>query len=338
MKERSIFLEQQEIKNFCIENWDIGERIDNIVRIPQGTANLFKIQTSNRTYVLKEYQSSINIESIQYEIEAVNILSKTDIPAIPFLKNKQGNQFTIYKDRILQILPFIQGDSYYNNELEGPKLTNISEILGKIVINLKEYNNFPLWRADIENNNRLGKKIEKLNILKNELSSENKYPELIEDIDKKIKICKELNKVNIDFNSFSWLNSHGDYSVIQLLFKNDEVCAVFDFARVTKVPIAWEIVRSFTQSAKPCKDATININELIQYINTFQKHIKLTKYDLENMLVLYLNQLAPTSYGYKEKERENKQLYRFGRWRTKLAMHIFENYKELSKEILRNCC
>ncbi len=337
MKEKTIFKGKQDIINFLNTNYRELNNIQNISRISGGSANLFKIHTDNNIYALKEYQSNVSLESILSEIEVVNILSNTDIPVIPFLKNIEGNQYTIFRERNLQLLPFIQGDIYDNNEIGGEKLINISNMLGKIVFNLKEYNKFPVWRTDIENNNRLGKKIEKLNILKNELIVENKYPELIEDIDKRIDICGEINKIKIDFSKYTWLNSHGDYSVIQLLFKENNISAVLDFARVSKLPIVWEIVRSYTQSSISCKNANIDINEFIQYINIFQQYIKLSKYDLENMLILYLNQLAPASYGYKEKEREDKGLYRFGRWRTKLAIHIFENYREFSSIILKNC-
>ena len=61
------------------------------------------------------------------------------------------------------------------------------------------------------------------------------------------------------------LLSHGDYTSIKLVFDKGEFKQVLDFSSARKLPIVWEIIRSYTSMDKECIFGNINIENLIKY-------------------------------------------------------------------------
>lgn len=57
-------------------------------------------------------------------------------------------------------------------------------------------------------------------------------------------------------------NNRSDYSVLQFIYKDEKI----DFVLASKIPIIWELIKSFTYIDQECKDGIINVNHLIDYI------------------------------------------------------------------------
>ena len=66
--------------------------------------------------------------------------------------------------------------------------------------------------------------------------------EFLKDLENKIKISKKL-KEQFDFSiisKMSIMNSHGDYSVQQLIYNNEKETSVIDFESAKRLPINHE--------------------------------------------------------------------------------------------------
>ena len=66
----------------------------------------------------------------------------------------------------------------------------------------------------------------------------------------------------------SIMNSHGDYSVQQLIYNNEKETSVIDFESAKRLPIMWEIIRSYTYIDKDVKNGEMNIS--VHRIQVFQ--------------------------------------------------------------------
>ena len=139
-----------------------------------------------------------------------------------------------------------------------------------------------------------------------------------------------------DMNKVSVMNTHGDYSILQFIYKNGKINAIIDFVSACKMPIVWEIIRSYSYIDPKVKDGQIDINNLIDYTKTFNKYVLLNKYDLKYMSYLYLVQLLSSTFGYKQYVADNskKELLEFAYFRTKLCKNLDENADKITKALI----
>ena len=157
---------------------------------------------------------------------------------------------------------------------------------------------------------------------------------VIQDLNEKINIMNNLNMDLIDIDKISYYVSHGDFSYLQFIYEEEKVKAIIDFIRVKKLPIVWEIMRSYSYMDKNCKDGKINIDNLILYVKEFMKSVPLNKYDLKYMPYVYMCQLLRSTYGYKEVyKKDNNDILEFAHFRTELCKNIYDNLEEISKKL-----
>ena len=124
---------------------------------------------------------------------------------------------------------------------------------------------------------------------------------------------------------------------MQFIYNNDKIISVLDFISASKLPIAWEIIRSYTYIDINAKDGKIDISNLKDYIKEVNKYIKLSNNDLKIMPYLYMFQLLSSTYGYKEYIYNNKKdLLEFACFRTNLATYLFNNAELISNRLLEN--
>lgn len=205
--------------------------------------------------------------------------------------------------------------------------------MGLIVNALEDYPYDDLVPFDL--NSILSKEKLKHSIKKNnDLINKTSEMYIIKDLERKEVIIKNLLDVNLssDFKNLTLLKSHGDFGIVQLIYGKE--ITVIDFATAMEVPIAYEIIRSYACVDKECADGKINIDNLILYIREFIKYVSLNKYDLKYMAYLYLYKLASSSYGYRQYiNNGDLDLYNFGKWRIKMCVYLFENYKSIGERL-----
>ena len=174
--------------------------------------------------------------------------------------------------------------------------------------------------------------------LEKKVKEDNKYKEKItQDLNNKIMILKTFLE-NFDFSiirKMTIINTHGDFSVQQLIYNDKKGTTVIDFETAKKMPIVWEVIRSYSYIDKDAKNGEFNIDTLVEYFKEFDKYIKLNKYDLKYAPHIYLLQLAGSTFGYKEyiDDYKQKELLKFGLFRTNLCKFLYENLDEISLKL-----
>ena len=95
------------------------------------------------------------------------------------------------------------------------------------------------------------------------------------------------------------------------------------------------LIRSYSYIDKDAKAGTFNLDTFVDYVKTFNKYIKLNKYDLKYIAYLYLIQILNSNFGYKQYiyNHENKELLKFGFLRTNICRYLFNNASIISKRL-----
>ena len=352
MLEKTVFT-RQEIINKIQEKYNIS--ITKIEQESRGSANIFYVYDNQGTkYVLKEFESACNQENVIKEIKIINHLKSNGIKVPNYIKTENQEYYFKYKNRTVILMEFINGYTKESNTGTTAQVIESAEILGKVAKSLENYEDLP--EDLIEkwcNNNKLreGKKkfiqllkrvdkLEKsiqhgqqLNLPSSEIFSKIKL-----DINQRMEIITSLEKMDFsEMTDLTLKNSHGDYSIMQFIYKDEKVEALLDFAKARKMPIAWEIIRSFTYIDKDSENGDINIENLLNYTKVVMKYISLTKCDLKWMPYFYLIQLVSSPFGYEEYLNDNsqKKLLEFAFWRCKMSKTLFEKSQEISGRILQ---
>lgn len=329
-------LNDEKIRKILKEEY--GMLPDEITEVNRGTANIFKIKTEKGNFILKEFNEKRTVESVEKETNIINFLKERNINVPKYIKTVYDKFYIENEGRIIILQEFVDGYTMENNTVEDYKrIIESATLLGKVTKELREYpelseENIIEKQFSKEN---LQNKIVKMKKLKEELKNDNIYKNKFEqDLDFKIKVSEELES-KFDFSiirKMTIINGHGDYSIQQLIYNDKKETTVIDFETAKKLPIVWEVMRSYSYIDKEAKDGNLNIKTLVEYFKEFSKFIKLNEYDLKYAAHIYLIQLICSPFGYKEYNNDYSQtgLLNFAFFRTNLCQYLYENLYEIS--------
>ena len=331
-------LNENSIRKIMNENYKI--EISKIEKIDRGTANIYKIQSKEKKYILKEFSQGRTEESVIKETNIINYLKERNIKVPIYIKSIEGKFYTKYNDRIIVVQEYIEGYTMENNTGNYEKTIESATILGKMtkaLINYKGLSEDGIIEKWFSRES-LKKGIEQLTDLKSKINDDNPYKSIFEkDIDDKINMSKDLiESFNFDIISkLSIMNSHGDYSVQQLIYNDKVGTTVIDFETAKKLPIIWEVMRSYSYIDEDAKGGNINIETLIDYVKEFSKYITLNKYDLKYATKIYLIQIVSSQFGYKQynDNYEKTGLLKFALFRTNLCRCLYNNSNNISSRL-----
>ena len=227
-----------------------------------------------------------------------------------------------------------------NNTGDYKKTIESAVILGKITQALKDYDGLEengiieKWfsKESLENG------IIKMEDLINKLNLDNPYREKFEkDLQDKINMSKDLLN-NFDFEmirKMTIMNSHGDYSVQQLIYKDNGETTVIDFETAKKLPIIWEVMRSYSYIDEKAKNGELHIDTLEEYVKEFENYVPLNEYDLKYAAQLYLIQIVSSTFGYKQYNDNyaKTELLEFALFRTNLCRYLYNNLEKISARL-----
>ena len=341
MSEETVFINNEEIKNVIKEIY--GIITEYIEKLKRGSANIYKIKANNNYYVLKEFPSRYTNIEIKKEINVINHLRLKGLKVPTYIKCLDGNYSFMYKEKIVVMQEFIDGYTIEPNNGNYEQTIESATNFGKIIQGLEDIpftlptNDLSSWYSKESFINSQNKHYEILMMLDNSNKIDRKIKN---DIINKIKILDNI--INrYDFSeviNLTCKNTHGDYSVMQFIYKNGKINATIDFVSACKMPIVWEVIRSYSYIDKNSKNGEFNINTFIDYVKEVCKYVKLNKYDIKYMPYLYMIQLLNSTYGYKQflNDRSNIDMFNFGCFRTKICKYLYKNAELISKRLLEN--
>lgn len=206
-----------------------------------GTANAnYLVQCDDGHYVLRRRNPKYSvIEWIEYEIEYLEHISHKGIEVPVPLKNKQGKGWTSASEYVYQLSPYLDGDPFdAQNERHVPEA---GAFLGRLHSALGHFK--PVAVKDwprYDDPNRM------LEILQTVLAdhasristSESATLRYVEENIKQI-----LNNVpDNKYHALPKVTVHGDYHPANVKYRDQEICALFDFDWISLQPRMKDVV------------------------------------------------------------------------------------------------
>ena len=314
-----------------------------ITKLNRGSSNLFEINVNGKRYILKEFNSNKPVSLVEKEIRLIKYLQNGKLQVPQYIQLNDGRYYFIFNGKVVILQQFIEGYTVENNTGNYEQMMESATILGKLIRELIGYEGLEeegiidKWFS--KKSVQIG--VQKLEEEKKNIKGDNKYKEqFIADFNDKILIANALID-QFDFGiirRLSIMNTHGDYSIQQLIYNEGKLATVIDFETAKKMPIVWEIVRSYSYVDKNAEDGKIDTDNLIQYFKEVSKYVELNEYDLKFAPHIYLMQLIGSTFGYREynKDCSQKDLLKFALFRTNLCRSLYANLDKISESLLEN--
>lgn len=320
-----------------------GININKIKFINKGSANIYKIfSNDNEIYVLKEFQSKYTKDDVLREINAIAYLRENSkIPLPKYIQCKNGKFYFLHKQKVVVMQEFIEGHVFNKNEGNYEQLLESARYLGEIINGFEKYEtNQKIDIKDWYSKEEIEKANKKYNAILKKADNSKIGNKIKKDMAFKKQLLKDLEKI-IDFSEINLIThkvSHGDYSSLQFIYDdNNKVKAILDFIKVKKLPIIWEIARSYSYIDEKAKNGHIDIKNIVAYTKEVSKVTKLNKYDLKYLSYVYLIQLARSTYGYEEYFNgvtNKEELLEFAFYRTNICRELYSKANLISNELL----
>ena len=328
----------EEIKKILKQKYNLD--IKSIQKINRGSANIFKIETKDEKYILKEFQSKYNQKEIEKEVHVINHLKIKNLQVPEHLKNVDGTYMFDHQGNTCILEKYIEGDTIEKNTGNKEMLKESAIYLALIIKGLEDYPYDDLWNCNLDkysDKETFSQSIQKYNQII-ERSKGDKYEKIItKDLKDKIEMIQKIQTKDLSqIENITVKATHGDYNVLHFIYEKEHIKAIIDFANSAKLPIVWEIIRSYSYLDKEAKNGKINIDNLVFYTKEYLKYEFLNEYDLKYMPYIYLTQLLNSTYGYKQYlQNKNEELLKFGIERTNYCRTLFKDSDEISQKLLK---
>ena len=340
MIEKSIFETKNEIISWVNSNYDLN--IKSVEYTELGSANCFYLRRDNKVFFMKEFQEKISQEALEIEVEVCDFLTQKGLQTSKFIKNNKGEYISNYKGKCINVQRYIDGHTYEMFELPEDLLYLSGRYLGMINRYMSELDECELsfhdeWLSSWSNKKEI-EKIQKLLDERHADIDDEILQKVKKDFEFKMKILSHMDGYSRKFLGSYKCNSHGDYSLLQLLFDKGEMKAVIDFASVCCLPPTWEIIRSYTYAASECREGNdIDYDKFKKYLDEYLKENEIPRKDIILMPSLYFFNLIRSTFGYKQLLKDNNASnLEFAFWRTKMCKFLYEHLSEFEHFLEEN--
>lgn len=314
-----------------------GLAVRAVERIDRGSAALFKLYGSEAAFILKVFQPKFRADSILREVHVTDFLRQNGISVPEYIPCRNGDFYFMQNGRIAILQAFIPGQTREKGCCSKRELLDSARLLAQIVNALEHYPYDDLLPCEISRYGSAARLLQAKAAYADLMAAAHADAvhgaEICRDLQDRLVMIARVSDAGafVNTNALTLKRSHGDYSVMQLLYDGSEIKAVLDFVNAGEVPIAWELIRSYSYM-----DCTFNAARLAAYTNEYRRYAEVSMDDLRYMPYLYLGQLLSSTYGYKQYlQTGDEELLAFGRWRTEMCRYLIANAGEVSAELVR---
>lgn len=256
----------------------------------------FLIHTHQGKFIYKISDAN-EMNHPEEEPEICNFLFQRRIRVSEYLKNKSGNFVTPFdSERVSHIQKYVEGNVFAMNEAPGWFMVQSPLLLGRIHNELHQYKELPMGIGENFFKYMTPENAEKSYRHSYEMAEQRGETDLLNDLELRLKIIPKIRNWKFDVQKLTYRNSHGDYTVNQIICGKNKINAVVDWTCACRHPVIWEITRSFFYAEPSCIDGQYDKLKLKNYVGHYCRIAPLTQYDRDNLIKLYLYQLAVCDY------------------------------------------
>jgi Ser/Thr protein kinase RdoA (MazF antagonist) len=316
---------EQDLREYLWREYTL--EAESISTIPRGSACLFLVVCGDgQRYVVKEYQrGNYAPHGVRQETALYAFLHERGIPTTRFVLAGDGEAVRTHRRRLVTVQEYIKGDAPDQNCAMPWLMVASARLLGKLHRVLRD---FPPMRKEFTSAwaapERIPEKRREYEALlaKAECLEDPRAGRIAADLRFKLVGLDWLAAQPPVTKGLTYVNTHGDYNIGQLLTEEGEIVAVLDFAGACRLPAVWEVIRSFSLGDPACADGALPPERLEAYTDAYEAEFPLSDADRRGMRRFYAAQLLRSTFGYKQffdpAVDGREQLLRFGFWRTEL--------------------
>lgn len=298
-----------DIEHIILNNYDI-EKIIGLSQLNNGIgSNSYYILCDKGEFIFKDIENN-HMNYPENEDMVLNTLKEDGIPVPQIYKATNGQCVICLGDKKYHMQTFVNGKIYRYNTAPEWLLYQSAELLGKIQSSLSKLPLLPPGLSQefldhfspetaIENH---------LNTLRMAVDSGDTAIARV--LEEKIVLIQKYKELKFDFSKMTCRNTHGDYSINQIICGKNKINAVIDFTSACFHPICWEVIRSYSLADEKMKNSEFNAENFKRYLEFFLKYGNLNNYDLQIMqpFYLYQNLICDYFYGYYQSQYKNKYI------------------------------
>ena len=269
------------------------------------TAHVWKVETPTAGYILKEFTPHFSLERVAHEPDLVMHLRRQNLPVAEFFATLAGDYTWLLEERAISVQSMLSGTPGQQCAASKDMLENSVKLLADLQLGMRDYPdlsenlNAATLARRYDTAVRLAKFEHFMDLAQNLPASERR-DRILSDLSWKISRVEHANQISFDLNAFTYGNTHGDYNTGNLLLQGSTITGVIDFTNACRMPLVWELLRSYIMSSPECANGVIDIDSFAQYASWYGEKIPLTPYDLSMAGKLTYFQSVHSSFGYQE--------------------------------------
>lgn len=330
-------LEFEQLRMRIYKLYDI--EIDTMETSENGAGGLtYFVTAGEKKYVIK-YPSDNEMNHPETEIRVCETLLNKGIPVCRFIPNKHNQTLSTDENgRRFTVQHFYEGITYAYNEAPVNLQKESSVCLARIHKAMRDIENIPVGIGGDFFAYRKPEYMKEAYSRTLRQALDNGDNKAANSIRTNMRIVESMPSYEFDINRFSCGNTHGDYTISQLIWLGEKISGIIDWTCACKHPYIWEIVRSYVFMAPEVKQGEINIDSLVSYIADYLEYGSLNCYDIENAGKLFYYFLAVCNfYGqYYDSITNNRNIYLYqADMSSKLLVWFEKHIDELNEKLCR---
>ncbi len=276
---------------------EYGLDVQELKRMTTGVGgDTYQVQAVQGKFIYKIADSN-EMNRPEAEPEICEYLLAHGIEVSCFMRNRYGQFVTPYdENRVSHLQSYVEGKVFSMNEAPEWFMRETPVLLGRIHQVLRDYPELPMG---------IGKEFFQYMTPENarqsyfrsyERTKQQGETDILEDLECRIRVIEKIADWTFEAEKLTYCNTHGDYTVNQIICGENKVNAVIDWTCACRHPVIWELTRSFFLAEPECAQGRLPEAKLREYVEGYLSIAPLTPYDKEHILKLYLYQLGVCDY------------------------------------------
>lgn len=256
----------------------------------------FRIDAAEGSFVFKIVKAD-DINHPEREAELCAFLRERDIPASEFLPDRAGSLIARWTDgRVCHLQRLFPGKPFAMNDAPDWFMAESPLLLSRLHAALREHPPLPEgigadFFAHMTPEAALRSYRES-----QAMAAQRGEEAVCEALQSRIRLATRCASWRIDPAGLTCTNTHGDFTLNQILCERGKITGVIDWTSACVHPVVWELTRSYFYAAPECADGSHDAARFAAYTGAYERVAPLTQHDRAQLMDVYLYQLLVCDY------------------------------------------
>lgn len=286
---------ENSIRQFMLDIYGFSPK--DVSRMTTGVGgDTFRVKADDNAFVFKIVKAD-SISHPEREADLCAFLQQNGLPVSQFVPTLDGRLIVSWPDgRISHLQRLIPGKNFAMNTAPEWLMREAPLLLARIHAALAAYPSLPegigagffthmtpeyaihSYRTSLE------------------IARQRRCEDVCNSLTLRISLAEKYRNWRIDPAKLTYVNTHGDYTLNQILCDNNRITGVIDWTSACVHPAVWEITRSYFYAAPECARGGFSTERFDAWMNAYSTVQPLSPADRSSTLDVYLYQLLVCDY------------------------------------------